>query len=1378
MENKKFISQIAATEEAQVDRVSTHQKRGENIVQLVSPSREVRKKTIRIAGSADARVTKIRMQEAFDNMREHFPFEYGEHLSFNIKNNEIEIYSRWIDGNTLNEGNFHENHLKPFEVSKIKNKLKVWVRIFEYLSFYHINGILHGNLKPQNILFCDRTSSDIKKLNASQFFDKREDLPAIVFLDGGYAHFIENEKQISENSLTNLENIRKRNFWLAPEAHGFIEGSYLENSDVFSLAAIMAWDFGLIKQEGENVISQIGPLFQTQEANHFVLGHKTYTWSSRNPISDILKRLSHLLTTWLEPVPEKRMPTALECASEIMLLTQRLADVPENSVSETDVSEISDIELHSIRESILSKGFSLPSKIVQFILNESPLTETRFWIDARSDIANKSELMRKISMSSLAVCKKTFYFRIKTNELKDPFYNLNHFFSYFISHILFFNPNGLHDLKSSFSISEIKIDSILFILPALRLLFGEELPQTQTSQDNLSQLKHESLIGEVSNILNRMIQISQTACIMIDDINRADDASLSILLDAIANESAQIKWILGICSMEEISDEKQQKIIARMRAKDPYFSNLKEDKGFAYWTKKLNKLETHEARILAIWAISFPLLELNLTENISGHVHSIEGIFTDHFHDGKSIQKKNDTNQNDWISNPEKNSKTEPFQEKNKLGKDGAHIAHQVFKKALQLGLISENRNILNGRLICYDWKHHFVLFSLSFLLNEKIKSQLYCMRTEQFTLEKNDEFSLERVISFSHYLRCSKLPHCAYAAYAALTLATQKLGDSYSTRFIIKNLRLLEESVERDLPKHASCLIPKIREKIADLSRIIGDFDVADKYYEAISWNSFDETGLALISMKRFFPETIKKREQRKEEFLKIIRRGIAFFPVFKRSESQRLATAIESIIAKVQKKLSEKKYASDNDDTMNTQEAFKNLTRVPFMQEGAEQNKEAFVPVIKNENDLVVSQFLRANIGWVDNAVLFPHIVRALQWSTENGISESIIHLLLSLLLTSDRGLNSKTRNLVLETASELASKARNALVLPEIHLMRAWFAFFFDGNLPECKRSIDRVLISFQELTPVLRLCAYKIQLLCEFESLPLRWIQDEAFLKTKYLKRMSDMGLENWRVGHLILHLKTVTAGLDAISGDESSSAHILSEKTDQILLLSHYLFDTDNTNGIDLVRQEAKNRNIRAWLRDPSANLDYFPEKIAEKTGFDKAKTHDTDTLYTLVQSAARAGFLWTAARLAQKAKMDLSSIQVQEDPMAQAPNVIAFRPKRASDFEPRGQGEENHTQAPAWGAGVSINYILEFLHNFYQKAEASDLNEHEIELLIELVQSSIPLETNLIESTLAESLRSSTKRLELKRLPDRTLPHPEPLEKELDEKLEQWRKAG
>jgi hypothetical protein len=361
----------------------------------------------------------------------------------------------------------------------------------------------------------------------------------------------------------------------------------------------------------------------------------------------------------------------------------------------------------------------------------------------------------------------------------------------------------------------------------------------------------------------------------------------------------------------------------------------------------------------------------------------------------------------------------------------------------------------------------------------------------------------------------------------------------------------------------------------------------------------------------------------------------------------------------------------------------------------------KSQIFPKLKPVRGSVVAQLLRACIGWIDNEIVFPHILKIMKFTIENDDGESTIHLLFSLLLCGERNITPKLRSLILETITDLSGRIGSDLSLYEALLLKAWCSLFFDGNILECKKNIDKINSSSSgELPSSLRQCAYKLQMLAEFESLSFESIKNHGLNIQRYLKKMQEYGLMDWGIGGTIFSIQQTTQPtLKVIPGDELFLGNILEEKTDQILLFTHFLFERGHGHAATLVAQEAKDLRIRPWFSDSFSHIEYFPEKMAlkiieytelknkiyggakkskkadfilktnslwnnvfywkkknlmkywgedkalqENVKAEKASTQDTEKLNFLAQNALRAGLHWTAYRLAHKARCDLSLV--------------------------------------------------------------------------------------------------------------------------------------
>ena len=173
MDNDRLIAQISQREDASVEKVASHKiKSSPMMARMQQRADELRKKTVKVEGLSKSRFCKLKIQENFDLIQNALQFEYGENMELLLKANEFEVLSRWVEGVTLFDSNKKDPPLKITDLVRIRNRLRFWVRVFENLYFYHSKGIIHGNLKPQNILIRDRATVDIKQTYESEFFER------------------------------------------------------------------------------------------------------------------------------------------------------------------------------------------------------------------------------------------------------------------------------------------------------------------------------------------------------------------------------------------------------------------------------------------------------------------------------------------------------------------------------------------------------------------------------------------------------------------------------------------------------------------------------------------------------------------------------------------------------------------------------------------------------------------------------------------------------------------------------------------------------------------------------------------------------------------------------------------------------------------------------------------------------------------------------------------------------------------------------------------------------------------------------------------------------------------------------------------------------
>lgn len=1312
MDNDRLIAQISQREDASVDKVASHKIKSSPIIARMQRADELRRKTIKVEGLNKSRFCKLKLQESFDLLQKALPFEYGENLELFLKTNEFEVLTRWVEGITLFDANKKDIPQKVNDFIRLRNRIRFWVRVFEYLSFYHAKGIIHGNLKPQNILIRDRATVDIKQTYESEFFERKEEVPHIILLDGGYSHFIPNnsDQLNNEERVSISKKIVEKNYWLAPEARGFIEGSYRESSDIFSLAAIMAWDLGLIKNEGLSVLEQIWSVFLLPEPNTFILGNEWFKWSTRHPIFETLKRLRTILLKALEPLPEKRISNARELAFEFMMVSNKLTD-------NIDTQNINNIyssypfeanEKHS--QFILNKNFDIPEQISEFLFIKGNKDKNRIWIDAKTPPANKHLLMRNLCLGLNIINKYCFFYPVKFSSMKVPFSTLDGLCESLLNYTIYLNPKFLQEMKSIFFNLGNQVETLFYVLPSLKKYSENKNITKKSNLNSLIQITHEWLYSNIEKIFEKIITSSEISFLIIDDIYRSDHSSLPILIKLFKKNSLNVKWILGVRSEEEFFDEELKKSLMQMRSHDYSFSNLKDDRTRSYWVTKLNHLTSQQARFLATWAMVDLKIDTDIIELLSNKVINIKEIFSDKYHEGKENLNITDSVVEDLIQDEiiikEEETTVEGLDEENqekidKRKKDPLHLAYDTLNTAIKVGLVSESRDILTGHLIGYYWEHQFIWLSLSLLLNKDIKSRIYFLLSEHMCHKLNEKTTLSEIIQISEYLSRSDLKKCAYSAYSALLIATEDLCDYTSTEFIIAKLQMLSETIEKECPEDAPVLIPKIREHIADLSLSLGNYEQAEKYYQAVSWNTINTKRKAILTIKSFFPSQIKKREKRTEEFFKLIALSESAGIIersFLELKSSYINT-IENEVYKVQKKLQEQIEFLSKVDSNNLKILMDSIIHPEEFQENAKNDKSKLFPKMRPVRGAVLSRFFRSCIGWIDNNILIPQIIRALNFTIESNDGESIVNLLFSLLICAERNIPSRLRSLIIETILELSGRLGNDLNIFEGYLLKAWSAIFYDGNLLEGKKNIDKINSSMSNDLPFsLRQCTRKLQIFIEFESMTFDAIRNHKNNPQKYSKKFQDYQLTDWHIGNVIFAIQQSHYKLKKPLGDDLFIGNILDEKTDQLLLLTHLLFEKGHAHAAAIISQEAKEAGIRQWFLDPSSQIDYVPELFATKmhelstlkkkvfastpqntankfmsslknlkkfiqfrkdsslkywgedrailtnNKIDKANTQDTERLHFLAQTAILSGFNWTAYRLALKARTDIAIV--------------------------------------------------------------------------------------------------------------------------------------
>ena len=461
--------------------------------------------------------------------------------------------------------------------------------------------------------------------------------------------------------MAKYEKIKEKETWKSPEAHAFIEGNVKENSDIFSLAAIMAWDFGIIKNDDCSILNSLWSLYQSNETNTFVLGGEKYSWTIKTQISDFMKRFRTVLLKALDPLPEKRTVSARDMAFEIMLMANRLSENPETVIDESNFKKVEHELSHTEQKLILTKEFNLPEKITSFILAENKSDGNRLWIEARSKTASKYSLIRGINNGLNIIGKNSLYFGSKFSEYNVPFYCLDLFCARLISFSIYLNPQMLQAVRNLIYDCGNEIEQIFFVLPSLEKYYENKNISKNNTSDSHIFVKHDELHSNIQTIIEKIITLSKIEVMIIDDINRSDESSISVFLKIFQSKKITSRWVIGVRSDELKQQSKFDHEIILHKSKELSYVSTKEDRTISFWITKINQLTEVEARFLAGIATSSYNIEMDGIENLSSKIVSVEGVISQSYHGGKSsessIHKFNDLVPNENIKiNNEKNT--------------------------------------------------------------------------------------------------------------------------------------------------------------------------------------------------------------------------------------------------------------------------------------------------------------------------------------------------------------------------------------------------------------------------------------------------------------------------------------------------------------------------------------------------------------------------------------------------------------------------------------------------------------------------------------------------------------------------------------------------
>lgn len=707
MDNLKVVAQIAKRQQSQVERVTGQTKASSVVSRLAPRTQQLRRKSLFIEENSQCRLTRMQIQDSFEKLRASPFFDYGDKMFWTMQNQVWDLHTPWLDGQTLVETADHEkNHLSTQEPARIRAKIKLWVRFFERLGQWHGMGVLHGNLKPGNLLVCENLTADVAASMTSEFFQKSDAVPHVAFLDGGYMHHLQHAgaqtqlspadrhqaalsppAQMSQSTVTRWSDT----FWFAPEISGAVEGSYTEAADVFSLAAIMAWDFGMLANErvrvsggtasgGESrgvassdktrlhehdgtstntgtsnttgsapsqahyAVQYLWPVLCTgsKKDNTLYFGQQWIQWSKKHPVVEMVRKLRSLLARALSPLPEKRMAKAREIAFELMIMANRLGEIKDENSGEPATTSLPEPTQRDWQDTldanrkILLRSLELPDALTGILETWPAHGASRYWLVARNANSNAHIILRRVAAGLHAVARPSHYFRVRHADRSLPFATLNRFLTGLVGEACRRNAQACLGVQGIFASFSQQAHFFLQVLPSLKVYFESANRSPEKLQELAIQARHETLHNSLDKLLTRLLQVAGTEVIVIDDLHRADPSSLAVLLRALQG-SEPIHWVLGTRETENTSDLTQGETMRRLCEGDPRLDVLANQRNLT-WITKLNALKPDAARMLAAWTTLPSPLCLDVLETLAGRLEQIKGLLDGNFHAGKTSE--------------------------------------------------------------------------------------------------------------------------------------------------------------------------------------------------------------------------------------------------------------------------------------------------------------------------------------------------------------------------------------------------------------------------------------------------------------------------------------------------------------------------------------------------------------------------------------------------------------------------------------------------------------------------------------------------------------------------------------------------------------------
>lgn len=185
-----------------------------------------------------------------------------------------------------------DNHFQPFPLKDVRH---ISYQLCHAVNFLHKNGIAHTDIKPDNVLFVDSSSTKVYNCDKTQKIRliNRSDIRLIDF--GNVVH-------IEKNNCFTISN----RFYRAPEV--VLKMEWTKSVDVWSIACfiydICAGDPDVLFKTGDNNREHLAvmekllgtfPKTMTSHKKHFVNGKVNFNWDVKPQAQNLLKPLNECI---------------------------------------------------------------------------------------------------------------------------------------------------------------------------------------------------------------------------------------------------------------------------------------------------------------------------------------------------------------------------------------------------------------------------------------------------------------------------------------------------------------------------------------------------------------------------------------------------------------------------------------------------------------------------------------------------------------------------------------------------------------------------------------------------------------------------------------------------------------------------------------------------------------------------------------------------------------------------------------------------------------------------------------------------------------------------------------------------------------------------